>query len=181
MSLEPNAEHVEAFTLEPIGTLPDFPYAWYGQRRILGERCFYSKKAAIRKRSKVPHDFDWRIEIAILYRGHVAEKIVSLLRIVMQPSHHVGDARGRDEYRCLAPDDFRSKNRAGKFLRKRDGAWIRLATAMPHFSRRHWCARLVRAIAGLYDRKLFGHGADRVWWTELPNGSPSSSITDGGM
>ena len=25
------------------------------------------------------------------------------------------------------------------------------------------------------------HRPDRVWWTELPNGSESSSITDGGM
>src|SRR3984893_4577056 len=127
----------------------------------------------------MPHNLDRHISVAILDSRHVAEEIVLLRLIVVQPADDFVRRRGIDVDDRLAPNHFDALDSRGKFVLKRLRRSIRLAAPMRNVPLRCWrsagCAR-----SGSYDLEST-HSPDLVWFTEFPNGSPNSSMTDGGM
>src|SRR5258707_7212325 len=104
MSLEFYSEHVVALSLQPIRRFPDRPYARNLERPGLRDLGFYSRKTAVRKRAKMPHDLDRSLEVAVLDGSHVTEIIVALAGIVVQPLHYLEYGTGRYVHNGLTPD-----------------------------------------------------------------------------
>ena len=79
----------------------------------------------------------------------------------------------------LAPDHLDALDAGRVLVLERPGRWVGFASAV-------WKVLLgYRRAAGSARPGLHylesAHIADLVWFTEFPNGSPSSSMTDGGM
>src|SRR4051794_18301783 len=127
----------------------------------------------------MPDNFEWNFGVPVFDRSKVAEKIVALGGVVVQPTHNVLHRRGIDIHHGLSPDDFDPLNRRAELLLQRLGARISCrSTPRDVFLGDGLTFRESGARA--YDFEST-HGADLVWCTELPNGSPSSSINEGGM
>ena len=159
--VEANAEHVVALALEPVRRLVDVVHAGDLERLAFRKLRLDAKEATIRKRAQVPHDFDRNFGIPILDRRDIAQKVVALRRIVVQPPNHLVHGRGIDVDDCLTPDDLYALDR-----RRR----ICPAAPSPTDSRRHRDARrssasparssdAARASADDFEP---GHGADLV-------------------
>src|SRR5947207_999033 len=110
---EANAEHVEAFPLEPIRAPIHAPNARDLERSALGETHLQPQKATIRQRPQVPHDLDRLLWIAKLDRRDIREIVVALTGIVMQPPYDVEQLRRADNDRRLAPHNVATLDRAG--------------------------------------------------------------------
>jgi hypothetical protein len=129
----------------------------------------------------VPNDFNWRLEVPVFNSSYVAQVFVALRWIVVQPLHDLEDSILVEVDDSVSPNNLTREDRTGKTLGNLVCAWIRRPTAMGNATRRGGKLPSLDARPCIDDLEFFGHGADRVWWTELPNGSASSSMTDGGM
>src|SRR6185503_16686721 len=127
---EANTEHVVALAFQPIRGPVDVVDAGDLQRLTLGKLRLHAQKPAERQRSQMPDDFDRNLGVAILDGGHVAQKIVALRLIVVQPANDVVNQWWMDEHHRLAPDDFDALDRRAELVLQRLRRWIRFATAM---------------------------------------------------
>ena len=89
MPLEADAEHVEAFALEPIGTGVDVDNARHPEWTALGQLYFEAQEAAVSEGAQMPHDLDGARAVAVLDRRYIDEIVVPLRRFVMQEAHEV--------------------------------------------------------------------------------------------
>src|SRR5687767_13481474 len=121
MAGEADAEHVEALALEPVGPLPDAPYAGHLECRAFVEHDLQPQEAAKREGPEVPHDFNRGLEVPVLHRCDVTEVFVALAGIVMQPLHDLEQARSIHVDRRLAPHDLTARDGAAEMLSEGDG------------------------------------------------------------
>src|SRR5436305_10888134 len=104
MAAEVDPEHVVALALEPIGGLVDRPHAVYFERPPFRDLRLDSEETAERQRPQMPDNFDRGVGFAILDRRHIAQVIVLLAWIILQPRHHLERGRSVDQDRPLYPD-----------------------------------------------------------------------------
>src|ERR1700736_3100552 len=106
MPSKTNSEHVVALPLQPIGGAVDVVHAVNLEGLALGDLRFDSEKTAVRKRPKVPDDFYWHFSITILHRSDVAQKIVLLRLVVVQPTNNLLHRCSIHVDHRLSPDHF---------------------------------------------------------------------------
>ena len=127
----------------------------------------------------MPHDLDRNPGITILDGSDITQKVVALRLIVVQPPNRLVDRSGIDVHDGLTPDDVHACDSRPELVLKRLRRRIGFATPVREILLRYRLAA-GGARPGSYDLES-AHSPDLVWFTEFPNGSPSSSITDGGM
>src|SRR4051812_38700295 len=88
----------------------------------------------------MPHHLDRHFSIAVLDCGHVAQKIVALRFVVVQPANYIVHGRWVDEDDSLAPDDFDASDSCAEFILQRLGRWIGFGAAMRHAFLGDWLA-----------------------------------------
>ena len=120
------------------------------------------------------------LEVAVLHARHVGEVVVLLGGIVVQVLDDRESRGGVDEDRGLAPDDLGAPDRRAEAFAQAVDRRVHGAAAMRDRLGRAWRLALCRA-PGDDGLERGAHSPDLVWGTELPKGSESSSIIDGGM
>jgi hypothetical protein len=189
VSAEANAEHVVALALEPIGALEHGPHTVGFEWRARRDLGFEAKEPAVGERPEMPDDGQRLFGITELHRGDVRQVRVEVARIVVEPAHDVEDPLPRDDDGSLAPHDLDAADGVRE-LRANGGSARVFGTAAVRDTgerRRPRCARIgaprIHDAGWRLGRRLQPgtHSPDRVWLTELPNGSESSSIAGGGM
>src|SRR5258705_4395291 len=178
MAAEADAEHVVAPAFQPIGRAVNVVDAVDLQRAAFLDLRFDAKEAAVRQRAQVPDDFYWNAGIAVLDGSEIAQKIVLLGRIVVQPLDHVVNRRRIDVHDRFGPNHLGALDRRAVFVLQRLSRRIGFASAVWNVLLR---CRLASGggCSGSHDLERV-HSPDLVWLTEFPNGSPSSSLTEGG-
>ena len=149
------------------------------QRSALLQLRLDAQKAPVRQRTQMPDDLDRNSGVAILDSRDVAQEVIALRWIVVQPSNRLVDSRWIDVHDGLTPDYFHACDCRPELVLQRLRGRVRLGSAVLDILLRH---RLIARCAGSSLNDLESvHNPDLVWLTEFPNGSPSSSITDAGM
>ena len=127
----------------------------------------------------MPDDFDRSLRVAVFDGSEITQEIILLGRIVVQPANHVVHLRRIHVDHSLAPDHFHVLDGGREFVPQRFRGWIRFGASMHDvFLGGGLSARRAGARSDDFES---AHSPDLVWLTELPKGSPSSSITEGGM
>src|ERR1700737_872701 len=179
MPLEANSEHVVAFPLKPIRRAVDVVHAVDLERRPLRKLRFDAEKTAEWKRPEVPDYLYRNLGVPVLDGSDVAQEIVALRLIVVQPPNHLLHRHRIHINDRLPPDHFHAFDRRRELLlecrRRRVSRLLPVRDVLLGNG-----SAVARARTGANDLES-AHWADLVWFTELPKGSPSSSITDGGM
>src|SRR2546423_1668310 len=78
----------------------------------------------------MPHDLDGNFRVAILDGSDIAQKVVALRLIVVQPSNDLVDRGGVDVDDSLTPDDLYARDCRAELVLERVHRWIWRASAM---------------------------------------------------
>src|SRR5215472_439861 len=135
----------------------------------------------------MPDDGERLFGVAELDRRHVYQITVLLARVVVQPAHDLDETFACHDDSRLVPHDGAATDRVAEARPEgRDGGILRAAAVRDVLGRDgRGCRRA--GTARVHDAcrtrsvERGAHTPDRVWLTELPNGSESSSIVGGGM
>src|SRR6267143_1436344 len=133
MTAKADPEHVVALALQPIRALIDVPNA-IDLERSFGQLRLDANEAPVRKRPQLPYNLDRHVRVAILHSSHVAEEVVLLRLIIVQPADNFVRRRRVDVHDRLAPDHFDALDARGELLLKRLRGWIRLSAPMLNVS-----------------------------------------------
>ncbi len=100
----------------------------------------------------------------------------------MEPPDDVEQPVVGDDHVGLTAHHMDAAHRIAELVHERGRGRIRLAAGERHLARGDGGRRVGAECASRHDGSEWcAHRPDRVWWTEFPNGSDSSSMTDGGM
>ena len=116
MPAKANSEHVVALALQPIRGPVDVVHAVDLERLILRKLSLDAEKAPVWKRAEVPDHLERNLGVAILDGGDIAQKIIALRRIVVQPTYYLLDRRRIHIHYRLTPDHFDPLDRGREFL-----------------------------------------------------------------
>src|SRR5688500_2094000 len=111
MTSEPDAEHVIALALQPIGATVNRPHAVDLEHAPARKLDLQAQKTSPRNRPQVPHDLERALGVAEFHGGDVGEVVVPLIRIIVQPTHDLEQPLARDVDRSLSPYDIDETNR----------------------------------------------------------------------